>query len=474
MKIAWWDSPACIDWRKLRLFEAGRKGVAVSIRHAHHGRFVGVLAAVVALAALAVTVPARSSTTDTVIDWNLNAANALSNAPTATPPGVGMTPPVTEVHLAMVEGAVYDAVNAIDLANGPGHQPYLSGLPAASASDSVNAAAATAAHNVLIGVLNALPSPQPPVLPAVLAWVEAAYTNTLAAIPDSAAKIGGIADGAAAASAMLALRAHDGRYGPFRFTPGTEAGQWRPELPAFVSDPNAWVAKVVPFLMDSQSQFRSDGPPLPLKSGAYAGEFNEVKDLGALNGSRRTSEQTALGLFYTDHAVAMWNRTFRAIAQQQGLSESDEARLFGMLNLAGADSLIGCWDSKAYWSFWRPITAIRQADADGNPATTADPNWLPLVATPPYPDEPSGFNCVTSGFMHTAEDFFGTDKMAFTVHSNATNANRDYTRFSDTWKDTIDARIYIGIHFRTADVNGVVLGKKVSHWLDKHYFQPVG
>jgi hypothetical protein len=444
----------------------------VPTRHVRYGRLVGALAAVAVLVVLAATVPARASSPDTVIQWNLNAANALSNAPTANPPGVGMTPPVTAVHLAMVEGAVYDAVNAIDLANGDGHQPYLLGLQAASASDSIDAAAATAAHNVLVNVLLALPSPQPPALPAVLAWLDAAYTATLAGIPDGAAKDGGIADGAAAATSMLALRANDGRYGPFRFTPGSGPGQWRPELPAFVSDPNAWVAKVQPFLMKRQSQFRTDGPQ-PLSSAAYATEFNEVKTLGALNGSTRTPEQTALALFYTDHAVAMWNRTFRAIAAQQGLGESDEARLFGMLNMAGADSLIGCWDSKQYWSFWRPITAIR-LDGDGNAATTADPNWLPLIPTPPYPDEPSGFNCVTSGFMHTAQDFFGTNKMTFTVHSNVTNVDLDYTRLSDTWKDTIDARIYEGIHFRTADVHGVVLGKKVAHWLDKHYFQSVG
>jgi hypothetical protein len=444
----------------------------VSKGHVHYGRLVGGLAAVAAFIAVGVTVPAHASSSDAVIQWNLNASNALSNSPSGNPPGIGMTPPVTVVHLAMVEGAVYDAVNAIDLAGGAGYQPYLSALPAASASDSVDAAAATAAYDVLIGELNALPLSLQPLVPPVLAWLGTAYNTSLAGIPDGPDKNGGIADGAAAASAMLVLRANDGRYGPFRFTAGYGPGQWRPELPLFVSDPNAWIAKVTPFAMTSQSQFRSDGPQ-PLTSAAYADEFNEVKSLGAVNSSTRTAEQTALGLFYTDHAVAMWNRTFRAIADQQGLSESAEARLFGMLNLAGADSLIGCWDSKANWSFWRPITAIRQ-DGDGNPATTADPGWLPLVATPPYPDEPSGFNCVTSAFMHTAQDFFGTDKMDFTVHSNATNANRDYARFSQTWKDTIDARIYIGIHFRTADVNGVVLGKKVAHWLDKHYFQPGG
>jgi hypothetical protein len=445
----------------------------VSIRHRNHGRLVGALVATAAIAAIVAVLPARASSPDAVVQWNLNAANALSNAPSANPPGIGMTPPVTVVHLAAVEGAVYDAVNAIDLANGAGHQPYLTGLPAASASDSIDAAVATAAYNVLVGELNALPPSLQPLVPPVLAWLLTAYNTTLGGITPGAEKNGGIADGAAAATAMLALRANDGRYGPFRFTAGFGAGQWRPELPAFVSDPNAWIAKVTPYMMTSQSQFRSDGPPLPLSGAQYAAEFNEVKSLGRANSTTRTPEQTALGLFYTDHAVAMWNRTFRAIAGQQGLSESDEARLFGMLNLAGADSLIGCWDSKAYWSFWRPLTAIWHADDDGNPDTVADTSWLPLVPTPPYPDEPSGFNCVTSGFMHTAQDFFGTDKMSFTVHSNATNADRDYTRFSATWKDTIDARIYIGIHFRTADVNGVVLGKKVAYWLDKHFFQPV-
>jgi hypothetical protein len=329
----------------------------MSKRHVHHGRLVGGLAAVAAFIAVAVTVPAHASSTDAVIQWNLNSANALSNLPSGNPPGIGMTPPVTAVHLAMVQGAVYDAVNAIDLAGGAGYQPYLSGLPAASASDSVDAAAATAAYDVLVGELNALPLSLQPLVPPVLAWLGTAYNTTLAGIPDGPDKNGGIADGAAAASAMLALRVNDGRYGPFRFTAGQGPGQWRPELPSFVSDPNAWIAKVTPFAMTSQSQFRSDGPQ-PLKSAAYADEFNEVKSLGAVNSSTRTAEQTALGFFYTDHAVAMWNRTFRTIADQQGLSESAEARLFGMLNLAGADSLIGCWDSKAYWSFWRPITAF--------------------------------------------------------------------------------------------------------------------
>jgi hypothetical protein len=416
------------------------------------------LAAAVVIA-LAVPAIARASA---VTDWNLNATNALSNAPTAAVPGAGQTPPVTVLHLAMVQGAVYDAVNAI----AGGYQPYLSGLPATSSSASKDAAVATAAHNVLVGIVPALPG-------AVKAWVDIRYGLALAAIPNSTDKSDGITIGAAAATAMLTLRANDGRYVPFSFTPRFGPGQWRPELPAFVSDPFAWVARVQPFMLESNSQFRSKGPD-PLNTGDYANEFAEVKALGALNNSTRTDEQTVFARFYTDHATALWNRTFRAIADQSALDVTREARLFAMIDMAGADSLIGCWDSKAYWSNWRPITAIRLADTDGNPKTIADPNWLPLIPTPPYPDVPSGYNCITSAVFHTAQDFFGTDKVAFVVHSNVTNSNRSYGRFSDVWHDTVDARIMDGIHFRTADEQGVVLGKNVAHWLDKNYFQPTG
>jgi hypothetical protein len=413
-------------------------------------------AVVVALASPAI---ARASA---VTDWNLNAADALSNAATATPPGAGQTPPVTVLHMAMVQGAVYDAVNAI----AGGYQSYLTGLPAASSSASKDAAVATAAHDVLVGIIPALPA-------AVKAWLDTRYGLALAGIPDSTDKTNGVAIGAAAATAMLNLRANDGRFVAFSFTPSFAVGKWRPELPAFVSDPFAWVARVRPFMLESNSQFRSDGPDA-LNSGSYAKEFAEVKALGALNNSTRTDEQTIFARFYTDHATALWNRTFRGIADQSGLGVTREARLFAMLNMAGADSLIGCWDSKWYWSNWRPITAIRLADTDGNHKTIADPNWLPLITTPPYPDVPSGYNCITSAVFHTAQDFFGTDKLAFIVHSNVTNSNRSYGRFSDVWNDTVDARIMDGIHFRTADVLGVVLGKKVAHWLDKHYFQPTG
>ena len=151
-----------------------------------------------------------------------------------------------------------------------------------------------------------------------------------------------------------------------------------------------------------------------------------------------------------------------------------------MLDMAGADALIGCWDDKAFWSFWRPVTAIQQGDNDGNPRTKGDPAWTPWITTtpltpPPYPDHPSGYNCVTSAMMHTAEAYFGKSKFAFSLTATVAGipVTRNYERFTDVIDDTIDARVFEGIHFRAADVQAAGLGKDVAHLLDKHYFQPV-
>jgi vanadium-dependent haloperoxidase-like protein len=448
----------------------------MSLRDPHRGRLVGVVAAAAGLVALGVVVvafgvagPARAHRAETVRDWNLHAVAALTNAPPTAaipgvPPGAGQTPPVAQLHLAMVQGAVYDAVNAID----GGHEPYLAGLPAAPSTASQAAAVATAAHHVLVGLGGGL---VPPLPAEAIVWLDTAYATSLAGIADGQPKLDGIAAGEAAAEAMLEERADDGRYVPFAFNTGTLPGQWRPTAEPPVSDPFAWVARVEPFLLESTSQLRTKGPHA-LKSDAYTKEYNEVKELGSLEGSSRTPEQTALADFYTVSPVELWNRTFRAIAVEKGLRLAEEARLFAMLNTAGADGLISCWDDKWYWSFWRPLTAIRLGDDDGNPKTVGDPEWTSKIPTPPYPDHPSGYNCVTSSYMETARDFFGTDKIALSVHRTtdpATDVTRNYERFSDTVKDTIDARVYQGLHFRAADVQAAGIGKGVAHWLDKHF-----
>ena len=412
-----------------------------------------------------------------VLDWNLHAVTALTN-PTTQPPaspvllGAGQTPPVAALHLAMVQGAVYDAVNSID----GEHEPYLAGLPPAPSSASKAAAVATAAHHVLVGLV--VPGSSQLVLSeATRAWLDDAYTASLEDIQDGNRKVAGIAAGAAAAQEMLKLRADDGRYGPFRFMVGTELGEWRPTSPP-ANDPFAWVARVEPFVLKSQSQFRTKGPKA-LKSGGYANEYNEVKAYGG-NGtttpSLRTPEQTALAGFYTVHPVELFNRTFRTIAEDRGLTLVDEARLFAMLNVAAADSFINCWDDKAFWSFWRPLTAIRLGGDDGNPKTDGDPGWTSLGPAPPYPEHPSGYNCATGAFMYAGKAFFDRNKVAFSVEKVAPgdpNVARNYDRFTDVVKDTIDARLYLGIHFRTGDKQGAQIGEKVARWLDKHFFRAV-
>ena len=214
-----------------------------------------------------------------------------------------------------------------------------------------------------------------------------------------------------------------------------------------------WVSKVRPFTLKSTSQFRTDGPN-DVRSRAYAKDFNEVKELGSATSTKRTPEQTAIGLFYTENVSACSTAPTARSQGIVGLSVVESARLFAMLNVASADAAINCWDEKVFWAFWRPVTAIRLADTDGNHRTKADPDWLPLVPTPPYSDHSSGYNCLTGAFVNTGKAFFGTDRMHFTVHSNATNADRSYSRLTDPVKDTINARIWVGIHFRTADEAG--------------------
>ena len=274
------------------------------------------------------------------------------------------------------------------------------------------------------------------------------------------------------AAKMLANRANDGRYVPYAFTPGTGKGQWRPELPAFVSDPFAWVSNVRPFAIGRASRFRTAGP-LDLSSAAYARELNEVKSLGSATSTTRTAAQTALGMFYSANPIVMLNKSLRDIVARKGLSITRAARLFAMTSMSGADALIGCWDDKDHYSFWRPITAIRNAAVDGNPATTAQADWLPLLPTPPYPDHPSGYNCLTGATTQAAREFFGTNDVRITLTSPVTATSRTYSHLSSIVHDTINARIYLGFHFRTPDVQGAKLGRQTAAYVAAHYFERV-
>jgi hypothetical protein len=285
---------------------------------------------------------------------------------------------------------------------------------------------------------------------------------------------------------MLTDRLNDGRGGPSPtpYPSPAPPGIWRPTPPNFATDPASWLGNVVPFLVPSAEMLRTDGPNA-LTSVEYAEDFNEIKEIGSLTSITRTPYQTDTAIFWQDALPAFMNRLFRGLAADQGLNIVESARLFAMENMAGADAYIGGWNDKYYYWFWRPITAIREADTDGNPATEADPYWWPLfhpttpvcnpppLVTPPFPDHPSGHSCGIGAYVHTLQNFFGTDRISFSAYSNKSCTTRSFDRFSEMLKQVIDARVWGGIHFRTADTQGAVLGKKVAHYLRRHYFQPV-
>jgi hypothetical protein len=379
----------------------------------------------------------------------VNASNAILTA--------RQSPQVTTLTLAMVQGAVYDAVNAI----AGGHAPYLVVAPA-NPWDSQDAAAATAAFRVLLALF-----------PAQQSSLETLYASSLATVPDGPAKDGGVGAGERAASAMLAAREHDGRNGVFSVPIGSAPGEWRPTPPAFIVDPTAWIANVLPFVVPSAEMLRTDGPNA-LSGAAYTEDFNEVKAVGSLHSPLRTPDQTDAALFWQTNGPVLWNGVTLDLASRgDGLDEAEAARLLAMVNLAAADAVIGCWNDKYFWHFWRPVTAIRAASTDGNAATIADPDWLPLFATPPFPDHPSAHSCLSSAIVHTLQAFFGTDKLGFSAFSSNSGTTRSFERLSHALKEIVDARVWGGIHFRTADMQGTVLGNKVAHYMLKHAFLPV-
>lgn len=417
--------------------------------------------------------PAYAAANDAVRVWNERAITTLVNGPAAAVPGVQFSPPVATIHLAIVQAAVYDAVNAIK----GGHDPYLVGLKAPT-SASKGAAASTAAHDVLIALVNQAPltaTLTADVKTAIKARLDTEYASSLAEIPAGDAKAQGIKVGAAAAVAMLANRVGDGRFGapgyPFPDPPGP--GQWRPNP---VNDPNAWVRNVRPFTQPSPDYVQTSGPPLPLTSAQYTTEFNEVKEKGRATGSTRTDAETSLAYWTAGHPLPMLYAAMRQVASSKGLTISEQARFHAMSSMAMADSAINCFAEKARWGFWRPTSAIQLADTDGNPATEPDTGWTSLLPLPPYADEPSGANCVFSGLMNSAKAFFGSDAAEFDIVSPGlagvagSGSTRHYSHFTDVIPDVIDARVFGGLHFRTADVHGALLGQSVAGYVDAHFF----
>jgi len=390
--------------------------------------------------------------TDMVLEWNDHAANAIVGV-AALRPERGL------IRLAMVHLAIYDAVNAID---GYPFESYAV-TPNVASPASREAAAAAAAHDVLVALF-----------PAQQADLDLKYSTSLGTIDEGLAKVNGISVGHQTAGGILALRANDGRDAVVSYTPGSGPGMWMPTPPAFLPAAAPEAAHVQPFAIKKPSQFRAEPPPA-LTSDTWARDYNETKSLGSATSTTRTSEQTDIGRFWSDQPILQWNRTWRNISIERRLSLSDNARFFAMLSAASADAIIACWDSKYFYSFWRPVTAIRAGDSDGNPNTEADPNWIGLVVTPNHPEYPAAHGCFSGASTHTLRFFFGTDSFDFTVDSKVaglTNPVRSFGSFSQALDEVLDARVYGGMHYRNSTKKGAKIGKQVSKFLTSHFFQP--
>jgi hypothetical protein len=387
---------------------------------------------------------------DVILDWNAHASNA----------SIGIAqkgPPLAALDLALVHTAIYDAVNAIA---GFPFDPY-GVIPEVIVPASPEAAAATAAHGVLVALF-----------PAQQADLDTKYAASLAMIPDGEAKTNGIAVGQETAAGILAFRVNDRRTAMVPYTPGSGPGVWVPTPPGFLPAAAPQVAIVVPWTLAHPAQFRAPGPP-DLTSKRWAQDYNEVKALGRATGSTRTAEQTDIGLFWTD-SPQQAHRAWRGIAVAAGLSLEENARLFALLTTVNADALIACWDSKYTYNFWRPVTAIPAGDTDGNAATAPDPGWLPLAVTPNHPEYPSAHGCASAAILEILRRFLGTDTFEFTIDSHVPGLMqpvRSYTSFSQVIDEIIEARIYAGFHYRFSARDSIKIGEQVARFAWKHSFR---
>jgi hypothetical protein len=432
----------------------------------------GSLARVLGLVAIAVTALAVASSAGTTaslpptaaLTWHAITLTAVRGAViTADGPPRPVLQAEGRVYMAYVQAAVYDAVTKIE----GRYEPYHDfGVDAADASP--EAAVAAAARRTLDYYL-----------PDQAASVDTQYTSYLSTLPD-AGKAAGIAVGEAAANDIIALRVGDGRNAPTATygdpTLPVVVGFWQVVPPATTAA-TPWLAFMRPFMLESPSQFRL-APPPDLGSKRYADDLNETKAYGARSSAQRTPEQTATAYFWNANNINQDSQAFRDVAVQHGFDLVDTARVLAMGELVAADAAIACWDSKYHYLFWRPYTAIRHAEIDGNPATEADPNWLPLLNTPNHPEYPAAHGCFTAALGEVVAKALHTRQIELTVWG-ATNGGstltttRHFRTVKDVNDEVVNARVWIGFHYRHSGIAGVKLGREVAHWTLQRYFGPV-
>jgi PAP2 superfamily len=364
---------------------------------------------------------------------------------------------------AIMHAAIFDAVNAIDST----HEPYLVHLVNVSPYASQDAAAASAAHDVLVALY-----------PKFQAMLDDQLQQSLASLPDNANRSEGISVGKAVANKILVLRNNDGSDATpavFVFTNPPAPGQYQSTPPNFPKQPQFthW-ARVTPFALESASQFRP-GPPPALDSDTYSDAFNEVKSLGIASSTAATQDQSLTGRFWNGAIQNYWNEIGQTAAQAHELTTAQSARLFALLNLSFADGVIAFYDAKYTYNFWRPVTAIREAGIAGNPETLPDPNWLPEVGnTTPDPSYPGAHAVISSAAGSILSAFFGKERFDFAVTSEVLpGVERSFKGFSAANKEATLSRIFAGVHFRPDLTAGQKLGRRIADFVFDNFLTPI-
>ena len=386
-----------------------------------------------------------------VSDWNATPVATLVTHPVKGPAEAA-------VYFAFTQLAIYNAVQGIT------HDFRLYHWTAhARPGASPEAAAAAAGHRLLSTYF-----------PASQSRLDAALEASLAHVPDGASENRGVAFGIRAADRIVALRANDGRNGPLQFTRSPAPGVWRPTteppappVPFFAP----WLSEMKPLVMKAPDQFRP-GPPPALTSKKYARELNEVKSLGALTGSARTAKQTRTALFFSDSGLGGLQAALRDLLSRHGFGISKAAQIMAAVDVSISDAIVMTWDAKFHYGFWRPVTAIRLADTDRNPATDPDPTWTSFIPTPPYPDHTSGLNAFVGATSRALARVLPTQRIDLFISSVAANQTRHYPFPGRLNRDAIDARVWSGLHFRTADLVGNHRAQRVATYVVRHAFQP--
>jgi membrane-associated phospholipid phosphatase len=406
---------------------------------------------------------------DDVTDWNQHMLRAGT---------VGGTSPIVMTRVAaIVQASVFDAVNGIDRKYTPVHVS-----PGATAGASRRAAIVEAAYTALVALY-----------PAQKSTFDARLALSLTAIASdphetSAGIASGITWGEAAANGILSWRATDGfTPAPAPFLGGTAVGEWRPTPPGFLPGAVPQFAYMTPWSISAPSQFRPDGPPA-LTSARYTAVFNETKLMGNISSPIRTADQTIYAWFWNaSTATYIWNHLADLLIERGERDEDDDsgrsaerhnsllenARLLALLDLAMADAGIACWEAKYHYVFWRPVTAIPLADTDGNPATSPDPSWMPLFATPAHPEYPSGHSTVSGAAAVVLASFFGEKRHFIMDNDLLIGVTRSFKTFSEALEEVRNARVFAGIHFRSACDDGQAVGEQVANWVLDHALLPV-